>query len=963
MERSGIETLLEAAALDAAAFLSSMKTEDNSTHSNKPTSQRSITDGTANIADLNPSLVYSPANSPDLTHAPDSLHCRNNNTQQAQQQPSPYSPPESFTTELHVTKEQSFVSVKQIDDGKSQEVWDHCALCTPMTAPRGRIDWIECNVCDKWFHYSCVNLSTKEAKNIDLFHCPDCAKSHGPSTVLRKSKRKHAQVDYVALNEGESVTTTDLHPYCQIIETKEFAADHFRRIRGLELTKELAESGGITEPVVVPSEWANELDLVIPPNLSVRKVAELVGPDTKVEVIDVPSQQQSPNWDLKRWTEYFELTSDERDRVRNVISLEISETKLGDMIKRPKFVRDTDLVNRVWPESVKEKGEWPKVSLYCLMSVMNAYTDFHIDFGGSSVFYHIVEGVKIFLFIPPTGLNLSKYEHWCLSSDQSKIFFGDMVKDCYKVKLKKGDTMIIPSGWIHAVLTPVDSLIIGGNFLTAHNIPSEIQISQIEKATKVPRKFRFPHFSKVLWYTASFYMDQFNHDPIFSLCPQELDGLTDLANYIYEEASIASGINKNSTAAEIRAAKAGLPNSIKFCLRFAKIFGCWVCKALNKSAFEWAIVSDDEMNELLERQVKTFKSTSKGRRPTSPHEPEFLDNKKDPDDLNETTRMPATEQKKETHSVTESPKVSIIETEIVPEDVVDVKEVEQIDESMQVEEKEKVGQEVKIEQSMGDDEQGVEYQLPVEHNTVEEAERDFQRCSSSELSSIDSDFLNEHLEMGFERANDTFSSEKYDDVGEVEDDGAMSDSSDAFSESSTVVQEEVAEKILSEDGKKSNFALYQELLDLHKSRTRSGMVQQTANIDAKVNERHQRDRRSSAPYEMVDEISGSASRARRNSTPGARRVKPVEKERNGRLRGGPPRPPNGNTADRARKVNHRTARSSDSSSSRTDVLTASRKKSRKSEGDAQDMVVGQDDDAMQRLIREAQLGIRSRHQQ
>ena len=37
----------------------------------------------------------------------------------------------------------------------------------------------------------------------------------------------------------------------------------------------------------------------------------------------------------------------------------------------------------------------PVVSKYCLMSVKDCYTDFHVDFGGTSVWYHIVR-VNIF---------------------------------------------------------------------------------------------------------------------------------------------------------------------------------------------------------------------------------------------------------------------------------------------------------------------------------------------------------------------------------------------------------------------------------------------------------------------------------------------------------------------------------------------------------------------------------------
>ena len=44
------------------------------------------------------------------------------------------------------------------------------------------------------------------------------------------------------------------------------------------------------------------------------------------------------------------------------------------------------------------------------------------------------------------------------------------------VDLHEGDTLIIPSGWIHAVYTPVDSMVFGGNFLTmrARGVPQRL---------------------------------------------------------------------------------------------------------------------------------------------------------------------------------------------------------------------------------------------------------------------------------------------------------------------------------------------------------------------------------------------------------------------------------------------------------------------------------------------------------
>ena len=46
---------------------------------------------------------------------------------------------------------------------------------------------------------------------------------------------------------------------------------------------------------------------------------------------------------------------------------------------------------------------------------------------------------------------------------------------CLRLVVKKGQTLFIPTGWIHAVLTPIDSLVFGGNFLCDYNIPLQLE--------------------------------------------------------------------------------------------------------------------------------------------------------------------------------------------------------------------------------------------------------------------------------------------------------------------------------------------------------------------------------------------------------------------------------------------------------------------------------------------------------
>lgn len=257
------------------------------------------------------------------------------------------------------------------------------------------------------------------------------------------------------------------------------------------------------------------LEMTVPDStFTVTDVKNAVGARRIIEVMDCTTQKNS-EMNMKDWEEYYNNPS--RDaRKLNVISLEFSFTKLEPFVISPKVVRQVDWVDNVWPRHLKEAQtegtndlrvmHYPKVQKYCLMSVAGCYTDFHIDFGGTSVWYHIVKGKKVFWLIPPTETNLKIYEQWTLSGKQSNIFFGDLVDKCGKVTLETGNTFMIPSGWIHAVYTPEDSLVFGGNFLHSFAIETQIRVAQIEEVTKVPHKFRFPFFTELQWFALDKYV-------------------------------------------------------------------------------------------------------------------------------------------------------------------------------------------------------------------------------------------------------------------------------------------------------------------------------------------------------------------------------------------------------------------------------------------------------------------------
>lgn len=593
-----------------------------------------------------------------------------------------------------------------------------CGKCNALQATveseyqDSEISWISCNGCQRWFHVVCAGFKdSREVRSVDKYICPDCEPVKGQTTYVRKSSRARTAIDYAGLNQGmiqSSEVTAEHHWLKPIKDGKiKFQPDDFARIRPELLTEDFLEkTDGMKRPVVIPASWnrqfgidsptevgmeagqemaeqqmmidldGNEiaaslstsswlndheevldygqdlLDMVMPQNLTVRRVAQLHGPDMPLDVIDVKSQQTAQKWNLKKWADYYESTGEKT--IRNVISLEVSQSKLGKLLQRPKVVRDLDLQDAVWPPELPSKA----VQFYCLMSVADCYTDFHIDFGGSSVYYHILKGKKTFFFIPPEEKHLKKYEQWNNSPLQNQKFLGDVTGDCSRVDLSEGDTMMIPSGWIHAVWTPENSLVVGGNFLTRMSYEMQIKVNRIEIDTKTALKFRYPLFQKVNWYAAIRYLeddpvphevlDDFEDDPDYLFLRanpvwhefgdlendaepgesfynarfysrMEMEGLPALRDYLYRTALIASDFHVDGVTETTRTnVKKSIPKGHGEPMDLIRAFGVWVAwKTGCVTAPDWVRPDSPSLSSLARKAEKQKVVRTPGERVSS----------------------------------------------------------------------------------------------------------------------------------------------------------------------------------------------------------------------------------------------------------------------------------------------------------------------------------------------------------
>nr|CAH7745842.1 unnamed protein product [Callosobruchus chinensis] len=332
------------------------------------------------------------------------------------------------------------------------------------------------------------------------------------SRQLRERKQKKLYSEDWALGdeEIEGRRTFNLQ---EKLEDPAFGCQNIvKEMHGSELTVAYFQRYGFNTPLLFKEKTG--LGLRVPTsNFTINDVRMCVGSRRVLDVMDVNTQKNS-EMTMKEWQKYYEDPN--KDKLLNVISLEFSHTRLENYVQSPSVVRQVDWVDCVWPRHLKESQveatnvleemKYPKVQKYCLMSVKGCYTDFHVDFGGTSVWYHIIKGCKVFWLIPPTEHNLDLYERWVLSGKQSDIFFGDTVDKCARIVLYEGNTFFIPTGWIHAVYTPKDTLVFGGNFLHSYGIDKQLKIAQVEDSTKVPQKFRYPFFTEMLWYVLERYV-------------------------------------------------------------------------------------------------------------------------------------------------------------------------------------------------------------------------------------------------------------------------------------------------------------------------------------------------------------------------------------------------------------------------------------------------------------------------
>jgi F-box and leucine-rich repeat protein 10/11 len=227
-----------------------------------------------------------------------------------------------------------------------------------------------------------------------------------------------------------------------------------------------------------------------------------------IEMIDVKSLSvKQDKFNFNDLMLYF--GEKQHEEIFNQISLEVSLFSLRNAINTPLFVQHLDLIDHAW--CIENK---PHIQCYLLTSVKNCYTDFHINMNGSAVWYHVINGRKVFCLIEPTETNFKAYAFWMKEKNKNTDSFldGCPASTISFAIVGTGDTLIIPSGYIHAVFTDKDTIAFGGNFFEIHDMTIHLQTTEMEDTLKIHKKTRCPMFAEFCLFVLAFLIDIKNRE-------------------------------------------------------------------------------------------------------------------------------------------------------------------------------------------------------------------------------------------------------------------------------------------------------------------------------------------------------------------------------------------------------------------------------------------------------------------
>ncbi|KAF1747070.1 hypothetical protein GCK72_023529 [Caenorhabditis remanei] len=292
--------------------------------------------------------------------------------------------------------------------------------------------------------------------------------------------------------------------------------------------KDIEENMLAGKIVVIRSVNKAAIGLVLP-DVTLDNVAKLFkGSDGEYKVRNSKTGQFA-HMTIPKMIEYMKENEKciENDNVNimNLLSFECTKiTRVSSTIKLPLFVQNLSMIKQLkaainerfgtlktgsfaTSDATPREREWlkklknhiPSYENFYIISMKGAFTDLHVDFGGTFVYYFVHDGKKVFYVAPPTAENIEAYRQLEITGKSMWTDNPKMLKNFRKIELNPGDLAFIPTQWLHFVYTPCNSLVYGGNFLTESKLNEHYKMMEIEEECLKNKSGKSEEMFKNFW--------------------------------------------------------------------------------------------------------------------------------------------------------------------------------------------------------------------------------------------------------------------------------------------------------------------------------------------------------------------------------------------------------------------------------------------------------------------------------
>lgn len=348
------------------------------------------------------------------------------------------------------------------------------------------------------------------------FRCCEVDVEHGEEEAKTIARKNMAEQ-----NQNHPPNLRCEHCLAKFLPNQE---DFVTSLHGHELTWNYVELHGFSNPIKV--EHVNGLGLQVPLG-DYKHFLNRLGGNRMVPVIHAEADKIM-GMKLEDFIKH--VTDPKKNEPYCVQSLELTPTEMQEEVSPPEFARSIDMIELAWsPPDIKPKstgdkikstgnktkaedpernGLKPEVNRFLQINMAGSYINFHLDATGSGIWHHVLRGTEVLYLIKgPVERIVTKYNEWYLTTYSHAANETSMEDDdeleFHRVEVSEGETIFLPGGFFRAMKYPVETIVIGGNYLNVFNLNTHLRLFQVETDYAINKDLRqlvtFPKFAEACW--------------------------------------------------------------------------------------------------------------------------------------------------------------------------------------------------------------------------------------------------------------------------------------------------------------------------------------------------------------------------------------------------------------------------------------------------------------------------------